>query len=69
MIEPRHRFRNVAEPDSARDGIEAGSNSGLIVLPSAGTNTPNIRRSILLMAVRYRLPVINWDKSTFRNVA
>jgi putative tryptophan/tyrosine transport system substrate-binding protein len=54
-------FDNAAQLESAVDAFATEPNGGVIVNPSAATSTRDNRQSILLLAARYRLPVVHWD--------
>jgi len=55
-------FHGPDELNRAIEGFAAEPNSGLIIIPSAGTNTRSARQSILLLAAQHGLPASHWDK-------
>jgi putative tryptophan/tyrosine transport system substrate-binding protein len=56
-------FHSPTDLDREVEAFAAEPNSAIIVIPGAGTNTPDIRQSILLLAARLGLPTIHWDKT------
>jgi putative ABC transport system substrate-binding protein len=56
-------FRSAPELDRAIPAFAAEPNGGLIIVPNAVTATRGSRQSVLLLATRYKLPVIHWNRS------